>query len=437
MRALIDKFFRNYLTERDLEKTLENLTDNVITIGTGEQEIGRGKEGFRQLLLQELEELPEPMKYEIFDYMEMECGENVHSVLAQLRVELEMEEGTFELQTRLTSTAVKFDDGWKICSLHMSTPTQEQEQDSFFPLYYGKNAKGALTAESDAMLMDLIKKSLPGGIMGGFLEEGFPLYVINEKMLEILGCTYEELKAATGEKMLNTIYEEDRGMVEESIAQQFGEKQEYEVEYRAVGKGGKLIWINDIGKKVITEDGREAMISIMTDISDRVQRENQLKTEAEHDNLTMLYNRKKAVCLIEEYFQQADGGHFFICDVDNFKSVNDTKGHAVGDEVLIKLAQIIKSEVGPDTIAARLGGDEYILFFPAKLDRSQVVRRIEAIQTNFREYMMKLIPQLDVSISAGGAERTDKQSVRTLYDEADSALYRAKERKNRWEIYGE
>lgn len=90
MRAMIDKFFRNYLTERDLEKTLENLTDNVITIGTGEQEIGRGKEGFRKLLLQELEELPEPMKYEIFDYMEMECGENVRSVLAQLRVELEM-----------------------------------------------------------------------------------------------------------------------------------------------------------------------------------------------------------------------------------------------------------------------------------------------------------------------------------------------------------
>lgn len=226
-------------------------------------------------------------------------------------------------------------------------------------------------------------------------------------------------------------------MVEESIARQFEEKQEYEVEYRAVGKGGKLIWINDIGKKVITDDGREAMISIMTDISDRVQRENQLKTEAEHDNLTMLYNRKKAVCLIEECFAQADGGFLFICDVDNFKSVNDTKGHAVGDEVLIKLAQIIKSEAGPDAIVARLGGDEYILFFPAKLDRSHVVHRIEAIQKNFREYMLELVPQLDVSISAGGAERTAKQSVQTLYDEADSALYRAKKRKNRWEIYGE
>lgn len=169
-----------------------------------------------------------------------------------------MEEGIFELQTRLTSTA--------------------------------------------AMLLDLIEKSLPGGIMGGFLDEGFLLYVINEKMLDILGYTYEELKAETGEKMLNTIYEEDRQMVEESIARQFEEKQEYEVEYRAVGKGGKLIWINDIGKKVITDDGREAMISIMTDISDRIQRENQLKTEAEHDNLTMLYNRKKAVCIIEECF---------------------------------------------------------------------------------------------------------------------------------------
>ena len=111
------------------------------------------------------------------------------------------------------------------------------------------------------------------------------------------------------------------------------------------------------------------MISIMTDITEQLKREEILKYEAGYDSLTGLNNRKNAVSLMEKEFNRKAGGYFFICDVDNFKSVNDTKGHLFGDNVLIKLADIMRKQAGDKSILARLGGDEYILFFHADINK--------------------------------------------------------------------
>ena len=99
-----------------------------------------------------------------------------------------------------------------------------------------KSVVGTLSKESEEKLTELVTNALPGGIMGGYLEEGYPLYTINNKMLEILGYTYEELIAVTDEKMMNVIYTADQQRVEESIVEQIQEKNEYEIVYRVVGK---------------------------------------------------------------------------------------------------------------------------------------------------------------------------------------------------------
>lgn len=78
-----------------------------------------------------------------------------------------------------------------------------------------------------------------------------------EKMLEILGYTYEELIAVTDEKMMNVIYTADQQRVEESIVEQIQEKNEYEIVYRVVGKNNRLIWVNDIGKKSLQMMGEK------------------------------------------------------------------------------------------------------------------------------------------------------------------------------------
>ena len=419
MRKLLEKFFQHYLTERNLEATLAVLTEDVVSVGTGEQEISRNKEELRELLLSEFEELPNPLEYEICDYMQnFSGGGSICTQLAVFNIRLKAENEITEIHSRLTSTCVKDGNEWKIASLHMSTPEHDQEKGAFFPLYYGKSVVGTLSKESEEKLTELVTNALPGGIMGGYLEEGYPLYTINNKMLEILGYTYEELIAVTDEKMMNVIYTADQQRVEESIGEQMQEKNEYEIVYRVVGKNDRLIWVNDIGRKIITNDGREAMISIMTDITEQLKREEILKYEAGYDSLTGLNNRKNAVSLM-----------------DNFKSVNDNKGHLFGDNVLIKLADIMRKQAGDKSILARLGGDEYILFFHADINKKDVMNIMQGIQKEFLSYMREIIPELNVSLSIGGTERIANEDTKTLYDRADKALYQAKNPKGELRLY--
>lgn len=436
MKKLLEEFFRHYLTERDLEKTLALLSEEVISIGTGEHEIARNKAELHQLMEQEFEALPGPLRYELYNYVEIPCNDTVYSVFANLRAILEVEGEDVVMDTRLTCTWVKQQEQWKIVSVHMSTPTNEQETDAFFPLYYGSQTMQKMSADSGGKLLALMTEAMPGGIMGGYLEEGYPLYTINDKMLEILGYTYEELLEVTGEKMMNIIYEEDRARVAESIDRQFAEKKEYEIEYRAVGKDNRLIWVSDIGKKIITEDGREAMISVMTDITNRITNTERLEREADYDYLTGLYNRKKAVYLVNKEMKKQAGGIFFVCDIDFFKQVNDSRGHLVGDDVLKELALIMNRRAGAMSVLARLGGDEYIMFFSGTIPTETAIQTVADIQEEFLHYAKDLAPELSVALSVGGAVREFQEEVAIdLYRKADEALYLAKQERGALRVF--
>lgn len=438
MRSFLEKFFTSYLKERNFDATLACVTDNIISIGTGEQEVAKSKAELGALLQEEFEQMPEPLWYEISNYEEISLGsEDVKSAFANVYVKLVDDGDIIDLYTRLLCTCCKVDGDWKLAAVHMSTPTATQEQCEFFPLRYSRMTKNKMSHKANEKLMELISKSLPGGIMGGYLEEGFPLYTINDKMLEILGYTYDELIDATDEKMTNIIYEGDRNRVEESINAQFELCNEYEVEYRVIGKGGRIIWVNDIGKKIVTDDGREAMISIMTDITERVEREGILIKEANADALTGLYNRRKVISVIEEALGLEQSGSLFICDVDNFKSLNDTKGHIEGDKVLVKLAEYMRKYIKYRGIAARLGGDEFLLFFPGTDgDNQDMIDIVKSIQTDFVSYVKQNYSDLDVSLSAGGVKANQGDNFQTLYRRADDALYIAKRTKGYIEFSG-
>ncbi len=132
MRELLEQFFRHYLRERNLEDTLALLTDQVISLGTGEQEVARNKEELRALMECEFKEMPQPLDYELFNYTENPLGEYGWSIFTNVLAKIDSEGVTMEMLTRLTCICVKEDGKWKIASLHMSTPTVEQEHQEFF-----------------------------------------------------------------------------------------------------------------------------------------------------------------------------------------------------------------------------------------------------------------------------------------------------------------
>ena len=99
MRELLEQFFRHYLRERNLEDTLALLTDQVISLGTGEQEVARNKEELRALMECEFKEMPQPLDYELFNYTENPLGEYGWSIFTNVLAKIDSEGVTMEMLT--------------------------------------------------------------------------------------------------------------------------------------------------------------------------------------------------------------------------------------------------------------------------------------------------------------------------------------------------
>lgn len=264
--------------------------------------------------------------------------------------------------------------------------------------------------------------------MGGYLEKGFPLYVINDTMLRYLGYTYEELVRETNEEMVRVIAPEDRERVEREIFDSVGRTGMYEVQYQIVRRDGTRVWMLDRGNEVVTEDGRRAIISLMIDISESMDIQEKLKREAQEDELTRILNRKGAIHFIEKALKSQADGTLLLMDIDNFKRVNDNYGHMAGDRVLVELAQILQKSTRKGDVVARLGGDEFLVYINGCSILEIVSRRVETIGKLFGQ-AVESYPLAEMSVSTGIAVKEDGSTFEQLYREADAALYQVKNQK--------
>jgi diguanylate cyclase (GGDEF)-like protein len=166
-------------------------------------------------------------------------------------------------------------------------------------------------------------------------------------------------------------------------------------------------------------------------LQEELQREQaQLAHEALHDSLTGLPNRKLFFDRLTQAFARAarnpsSVGVLFI-DIDDFKAVNDTWGHLVGDQLLVAVASRLRDRVRPSDTVARLGGDEFVVLYE-RLDGSEETGALrERIQDAFAEPFTIAALGLEVSASVGFAAATTDCDPDILLTQADHAMYRAK-----------
>lgn len=151
---------------------------------------------------------------------------------------------------------------------------------------------------------------------------------------------------------------------------------------------------------------------------------------ASNDDLTHLPNRRsfhdelaKQLLLKERYNSELS---LLFIDIDNFKDVNDTKGHDVGDKVLKSLANILNDNVRKSDFVARWGGEEFIiLLIDSDINQAQVIAEQLRSQVANSNHLSQYAQQ-QVTISLGATSVTDEDNIDTLLKRADLALYKAK-----------
>jgi diguanylate cyclase (GGDEF)-like protein/PAS domain S-box-containing protein len=219
----------------------------------------------------------------------------------------------------------------------------------------------------------------------------------------------------------------------------------FRAEYRMVHRNGKVVWVRD--EAVLIEDPvgvPRLWQGIMTDITERKNLEQRLRHQALHDPLTGLPNRTlfadRLAQAVARSNRRSENLAVLFVDLDNFKVINDSLGHEVGDNLLVAVAARIKSCLRPADTLARLGGDEFTILLEDVSDvrdATAVVRRVESgLRAPFgvdgREVFVTASIGIALSRTSHPARPAD------LLRQADLAMYGAKdEGKNSHKVFEE
>ncbi len=194
--------------------------------------------------------------------------------------------------------------------------------------------------------------------------------------------------------------------------------------------------------RVLGSDGQiENYIAIFTDISERKKSRERLDFLAHHDSLTELPNRtllndRLEMAINTAKRRQEKVGLLFI-DLDRFKNINDSLGHAAGDQILRQTALRLKKVIRNDDTVARLGGDEFVVLLPRVHDERDLAEvAIKVREELLKPYLVEEMP-LHLSPSIGIAiYPEDGSSPSELIKNADAAMYLAKEKgRNNYQFY--
>ena len=202
-----------------------------------------------------------------------------------------------------------------------------------------------------------------------------------------------------------------------------------EVHY--VRTDGETVWVDETVTVVDDANGDRRILVQMTDVSEQRESREELQRRALHDELTGLANRTLLEDRLQQALRRTDRSRtmaaIMFADIDQFKSVNDTLGHTAGDELLVQLAERLRTLTRDHDTVARFGGDEFVMLcedLQSQTDMWTIVDRIqEAMAKEFFVGERTIKVSLSIGITIFGADDTADDLMR----DADLAMYQAKE----------
>lgn len=193
-------------------------------------------------------------------------------------------------------------------------------------------------------------------------------------------------------------------------------------------KSGEKHWIRIASHLVTNDEGRPlSVIGKITSVDDEVREKMDLSERAQHDGLTGLLNWATFREQAEKLLEKGSCGAMLVIDTDDFKSVNDTYGHLAGDVALRETAEELRGAFRPHDLIGRLGGDEFAVCIDGPIDHDQLTERCARLVGHGVTFDDQTGVERTITLSIGGVELAGLTvPYRDAYQQADSALYRAK-----------
>ena len=266
---------------------------------------------------------------------------------------------------------------------------------------------------------------------------------LSPRWKQMLGYGASELPD-DAEAWFSRVAPDDRDTLRSALAAAASNGQTHVVlEHRMIRRDGALLWVLTRGALVRDAEGRVVRLAgSMTDISARKRAEESLIYDAFHDGLTGLANRslfldRLAVALAGRRRSPANRFAVLFLDLDRFKTVNDSLGHAVGDQLLVAIARRLEKLTRPSDTVARLGGDEFALIAGGVADGAGAAHVADRIQQRLAEpftiEQQEVFVTASIGIALPDCEATNAES---LLRDADLAMYRAKAvGRGRYEVF--
>lgn len=441
IKQLFYRFEDGGLISKDVDQVFDCLTEPLLGIGIGEQGFVTCRADVRRVLETGIKEEPGSHSLRYGDIRILLHNETFASLCAEVIVlsrASDRQAATTKSEFHQSLTLIKERGEWKICALHASAPVVTEETLDAYPLKLAEKAlqnmrekiseevylaeeqyRQAILADSIAFYIidftlnvfekcqlngDWCAEVEPGTPYESFILEGTPDYIVEEDR-----ARYLSLFSLKG--------------IREAFADN---RREVACEYRLILPDGSPAWVLTVAR-LITDivTGNQKGIMYVKNIDQNKRAEMDILNRAACDEMTGVYNKgavmgRVAALLAED--RSAKPGVFVMLDVDDFKAINDTYGHPLGDEVLIGIARTLQAWFEDRALIGRLGGDEFGVF----VTDSVIGRELEELLAKINAIRLPGAPDLRISCSIGVAHVQAGICFEDLYKQADSALYRSK-----------
>jgi diguanylate cyclase (GGDEF)-like protein/PAS domain S-box-containing protein len=283
------------------------------------------------------------------------------------------------------------------------------------------------------MLRTLVA-NVPGAIYRCEMTSDWDMRFISAQIAHITGYPAEDFIDSCVRTYASVIHPDDRQRVEDVVEDCVGRGEPFVIEYRVVHRDGSERWVHEQGRAVTDIDGTERFLDgAIFDISERKRLEQQIEHLAYHDALTDLPNRAlfhdQVTLALARGRRSGLSAAVLFLDLDDFKAVNDSLGHAIGDQLLCEVARRLVATMRETDVVARQSGDEFLILIadisgppePAAERTAQRLNEALSAPVQLANAELHIGGSIGISTWTGGP-----QTAEDLIKAADTAMYRAK-----------